>query len=84
MVLVTGGAGLLGEELICQLLAQEKKVRAIYNKKELPHHNLLERVACSILDVCGLEEAMSGINEVYHCAGDLCKTVFWKLKETMY
>ncbi|MEO5984194.1 MAG: NAD-dependent epimerase/dehydratase family protein, partial [Ferruginibacter sp.] len=62
-------AGLLGEELICQLLEQGKKVRAIYNKKDLPHHNLLERCACSILDVCGLEEAMLGINEVYHCAG---------------
>jgi nucleoside-diphosphate-sugar epimerase len=69
MVLVTGGAGLLGEELICQLLAQGKKVRAVYNKKDLADHKSLEKVACSILDVSGLEEAMQGINEVYHCAG---------------
>ncbi len=60
---------MLGEELICQLLAQGKKVRAVYNKKDLADHKSLEKVACSILDVSGLEEAMQGINEVYHCAG---------------
>ena len=32
MILVTGGAGLLGNELINQLLEKRKKVKAIYLK----------------------------------------------------
>jgi dihydroflavonol-4-reductase len=70
MVLVTGGAGLLGKELITQLLAQGKMVRAIYNKTPLPNFNSpnLQQLQCNILDVVGLEEAMKNIEQVYHCA----------------
>jgi nucleoside-diphosphate-sugar epimerase len=70
MILVTGGAGLLGKELIGQLLSQGKKVRAIYNKTPLPdfHSANLELLQCNVLDVVGLEEAMQGIEQVYHCA----------------
>jgi len=70
MVLVTGGAGLLGKELITQLLAEGKPVRAIYNKTPLADFNneQLQQVQCNILDVVGLEEVMSGVEEVYHCA----------------
>ena len=39
MILVTGGSGLLGKELITQLLAQGRKVTAIYNKTLLPDFN---------------------------------------------
>ncbi len=70
MVLVTGGAGLLGKELITQLLAQGKQVRAIYNKTPLPQFSAgnIEQMQCNILDVVGLEEAMKDIEQVYHCA----------------
>ena len=70
MILVTGGAGLLGTELIKQLLAAGKQVRAIYNKTPLCEFKSanLQQLQCNILDVIGLEEAMTGIEQVYHCA----------------
>jgi nucleoside-diphosphate-sugar epimerase len=39
MVLVTGGSGLLGTELIKQLLEQGNDVRAIYNNTPLQAFN---------------------------------------------
>lgn len=69
-ILVTGGGGLLGNELIMQLLAEGKNIIALYNKTPLTISSPgLEIVPCSILDVVGLEEAMKGVTELYHCAG---------------
>jgi dihydroflavonol-4-reductase len=70
MILVTGGAGLLGQELITQLLSNGETVVAIFNKtslKDFNHKNLIQRHA-DILDVVALEEAMKGVTQVYHCA----------------
>ena len=71
MILVTGGSGLLGKEVITQLLEKGKKVTAIYNKTSLPLFNSpqLIQIQCNILDVYGLEEIMEqGIEQIYHCA----------------
>lgn len=70
MVLVTGGSGLLGRELIIQLISQGKEVTAIYNHTALELSlKGLKKVQCDILDVSSLEEVMNGIDELYHCAG---------------
>lgn len=71
MILVTGGSGLLGKEVITQLLQQGKQVTAIYNKTLLSQFNSsnLTSFQCDILDVVGLEDLMQqGITAVYHCA----------------
>lgn len=68
-ILVTGGAGLVGGEVINQLLAEGNQVRAIYNRTPITTvHPNLEIVQCDILDVVRLEEVMQGITHVYHCA----------------
>lgn len=61
---------MVGNELIKQLLASGKNVRAIYNKTTLADFKPpgLEQMQCNILDVVTLREAMSGIEQVYHCA----------------
>lgn len=71
MILVTGGAGLLGKFLIKKLLENDEKVKAIYNKTTLPNFNNPNLITeqCDILDVYALEDALQNITEVYHCAG---------------
>jgi dihydroflavonol-4-reductase len=68
-VLVTGGAGLLGNELLKQLLNEGYNVTAIYHSSlvTLTHPNLNIQ-QCDILDVSALEDVMQGTTDVYHCA----------------
>lgn len=70
MILVTGGTGLLGRELLQQLLLEGHHIKALYNKTPLPVFNYgnIEQIHCNILDTPGLEEAMQGVQQVYHCA----------------
>jgi nucleoside-diphosphate-sugar epimerase len=68
-ILVTGGAGLVGNELLKQLLDAGEKVKAIYHSTPISFsHPSLEIIQCDILDVIKLEEVMEGITHVYHSA----------------
>ena len=68
-ILVTGAAGLVGGELLKQLLAEGYNVTAIYHSTPLSvtHPNLIAE-QCDILDITGLHEVMEGITHVHHCA----------------
>ena len=69
-VLVTGGSGLVGNELIHQLLQKGKKIKALVNKSPLQiSHPDLFPIQCDLFDVVGLELAMEEVSEIYHCAG---------------
>ena len=69
-ILITGGSGLVGNELIHQLLQKGKKIKALVNKSplQITHKNLIP-IQCDLFDVIGLEEALEEVDEVYHCAG---------------
>lgn len=68
-ILVTGGSGLVGKELIRQLLDKGESLRAIYHTTPISiSHPNLEIIQCDILDVVKLEESMQGISWVYHSA----------------
>jgi dihydroflavonol-4-reductase len=81
MILVTGATGLVGAHLLQQLAAGNKPVRAI--KRASSDMGLVEKVfrmnnaentlpqvewvQADLLDIFSLDEALKGINEVYHC-----------------
>lgn len=72
MILVTGGTGFLGSHLLRKLVGEGKPVRALY-RKHIPSQlddikDRIEWVAGDVLDVCALEDAMAGVDKVYHCA----------------
>ena len=72
MVLITGAAGHLGNTLARELVARGERVRALI----LPGENAaalagleLERVEGNILEPRSLEEALAGVDTVFHLAG---------------
>jgi len=72
MILVTGASGFLGQHLIQHLSERGGKVRALFNSH--PPDDTLKKLPgiswqqCDLLDVFAVEEVMTGIEEVYHCA----------------
>ena len=84
MILVTGGTGLLGAHLLFDLLNTQDKVRAIkreqsdlktitkifsyYTPKPQEYLDRIEWVNAEITDYISVEDALAGINKVYHCA----------------
>jgi nucleoside-diphosphate-sugar epimerase len=72
MVLVTGASGFLGQHLVRSLSAQGAQVRALYNN-HAPTADLatlpgIQWMHCDLLDIYDVDEAMQGINDIYHCA----------------
>src|SRR5690349_20500522 len=80
MILVTGGTGLIGAQLLLDITKSGKTVRAI--KRSTSNHSTVTRTFANnpellskiewvdgdILDVYSVLAAMKGIKQVYHCA----------------
>ncbi|UPK70349.1 NAD-dependent epimerase/dehydratase family protein [Chitinophaga filiformis] len=73
MNLVTGGTGFLGSHLLRKLVNVGQPVRALYRTAIPPQvediRHKIEWVQGDVLDVSALEDAMQGVDKVYHCAG---------------
>lgn len=69
-ILVTGASGLVGSHLLRLLIKQGKKVSALYrsNIPDFEQAGKVNWIKGDILDVIALEEALNGIQQVYHCA----------------
>jgi UDP-glucose 4-epimerase len=73
-VLVTGGAGFLGQHLVRRLLAEGRRVTVLDDFStgapgNLPAHPALDVVAASVLDEPAQREAAQGVTAVHHLAG---------------
>lgn len=76
MNLVTGATGLLGSYLTKLLLQKGEAVRAIRRKSSDlsllgEYAQQVQWVEADLLDIIALEEAMNGIERVYHCAAHI-------------
>lgn len=74
MILVTGGSGLIGSYLLKELVKQNQPVRALYRSSKPAllteeEKQKIEWFHGDILDVITLDEAMRGVDYVYHVAG---------------
>lgn len=84
MIYITGATGLVGSHLLAALAAKDKPIKALRRensdlslvKKVFARQfedaearfNRIEWVNGDVLDYYSLEESLSGIGEVYHCA----------------
>ena len=74
-VLVTGASGFIGAHVVCQLLERGFSVRAMLRDVSLsemfPENENLEIVQGDLFDVESLKSAVSGCEDVIHCAAAL-------------
>jgi len=74
MILITGATGFLGSELAMQLVKQGHRIRCTKRANSvipeilLPYQLQIEWVDADMMDIFVLENALTGITQVYHCA----------------
>jgi dihydroflavonol-4-reductase len=68
-VLVTGGAGFIGQHLVSALVARGRKVRILDRRPPVCAVSGVEYVSGSVLDSALVDEALRDVDEVYHLAG---------------
>jgi dihydroflavonol-4-reductase len=68
-VLVTCGAGFIGQHLVSALVARDRKVRVLDRRSPLCATSGVEYVSGSVLDSGLVDEALRDADEVYHLAG---------------
>jgi dihydroflavonol-4-reductase len=68
-VLVTGGAGFIGQHLVSALAARGRKVRILDRRPPVCAVSGVEYVSGSVLDRVLVDEALRDVDEVYHLAG---------------
>ncbi|MBU6262181.1 MAG: NAD-dependent epimerase/dehydratase family protein [Bacteroidetes bacterium] len=75
MIFITGASGLLGSSLIEILFEKHNgplplQIRALYRKQipAIQFADKIEWIEGDVLDVVVLEEALKGVEQVYHCA----------------
>lgn len=81
-ILVTGATGLVGSQILKQLDANAYNIIGLARN---PPENLdrgIQWIQCDLLDVVALEDALKGVNSVYHCAGLVSFDP--KMKEKIY
>jgi len=74
MILITGGTGFLGENIVRALADNHLPLRCLVRQKSYSHQFELSSVELAygdVTDVSSLEKATQGINTVIHCVGIL-------------
>ena len=73
MILITGGTGFIGQALIRQLAAMDRRVclliRPSQKNPTIPKGSPIDIAVCSLQDERGLRAAMKGVEVVYHLIG---------------
>jgi nucleoside-diphosphate-sugar epimerase len=74
MILVTGATGFLGSYLAKGLIRKGEQVRALKRAKSRfdllgEYAQQIEWVEADLLDITTIENAVDGIEKIYHCAG---------------
>ncbi|RAJ01559.1 nucleoside-diphosphate-sugar epimerase [Chitinophaga skermanii] len=85
MILVTGGTGFLGSNLLRALVHAGQPVKALF-RKQIPAqlNDIQDRVTWvqgDVLDIFSLEDALEGVTHVYHCAAIV--SFLPQMKQTM-
>jgi dihydroflavonol-4-reductase len=68
-VLVTGGAGFIGQHLVSALVARNRKVKVLDQRPPVCAIPGVEYVSGSVLDQALVDDTLRDVDEVYHLAG---------------